>query len=1166
MLKLAPPLTGRGEAMLARLTDLRNRLPLGDPNNPIWAWHRYGNVDWICSRFGVSPSDIIARHVDCVQRLHADTLYEVWARYALAGDEEATLAIFSKISTASGRIGIFPYYDKDFLKCAELIPWSMKMAKPENNFRKSIARSIGVPELIINRRKTGFGIRSDDWALEGGPFDPVARLAEDIVGREELRAVRSRDRADAMTFWGLINYALWKRICVNGESASDLAAEAGSDFPARTKSPIRTTAQAVARELGDAPTDGDSVVAVVQDKAAYCMTPPYDPSEAYPEYPFKKRMTGVVDNPAYRAVRQSLATLGLDAPRFGTAEWNPLRGIISPGGTVVIKPNLVLDRHYDGGDLYSIITHPSVVRAVADYCRIALGDSGNIIVADAPVEDCDFEHLLEETGLEQVVEVFRAAGGVSLSIRDLRRFQSPPGERGYSFKRRTLPGDPLGDVIFDLGERSALFGKTGSFYGADPGTKETAENHHGNIQRYCVSKTILACDTLISLPKLKVHKKVGVTLNLKGLVGINTNKNYLVHYTLGTPKSGGDETPDSPTLSDSTLLHARRLIIKTFFNRRYPIMEKLHDTLFHSTVYVAARTLLRKVGLRQSPQSSATDGGNWPGNDSCWRMVADLARIAFYGDSNGHLCSIPQRRLFSFVDGIIGGDLNGPLKPRARPSGVIIAGADPGAVDVVCTRVMGFDPLRLPLFQWLWKSGDHQLFPAVEKIRINGNAEAVKNHLLNPGRCLGFEPHKNWTGQLEIRTTRNEILAATRSEYLVSATNPVAPGRVVSTEGKTADRSLSAGQRAASPDPGSIQQTVAHVVLSLKVGGLERVVVNLVKGMQGSRYRNIVFCLDEPGEFAAELEELGIPLYVLHKKPGIHFRPILELARLFRLHKIDIVHTHNPAPHLHGLIAAFLSRTPVCIHTRHGRNAPDNARVVWLNRILSWRTDAIVPVSKDAEDVARNVEHINPLRLRQIWNGVDTDRYRILSQPESRGPIIGTVARLAPEKDYPTMLDAFRLVANQIPEARLVFVGDGPSSLELHAKTAELGLQDRVEFLGMRRDICELLNTFSIFSLSSTTEGLSMTVLEAMACGTPVVATDVGGNREMLYPPVCGLLAPAKNPVALAEAYLRLLRNPQERIQMAAAARHRVVQDFSVHSMLRQYLALYDEILAVNHR
>lgn len=222
LLQLAPPLTGRGKALFSRLTDLRNRLPLEDPGNPIWAWHWHGDTHWICSRFNVTPADIIARHVNCVQRLRADTIYDTWARYALVGDEEATLAIFSMLSSTNGRTGVFPYYDETFLNNADSIPWSTRMAPPENSLRKAVARAVGVPDFILNRRKAGFGIHRDDWALEGGVFDPIARLIADVVGRDELRVVRSRDRSKAMIFWNLLNYALWKRICVNGESAANL--------------------------------------------------------------------------------------------------------------------------------------------------------------------------------------------------------------------------------------------------------------------------------------------------------------------------------------------------------------------------------------------------------------------------------------------------------------------------------------------------------------------------------------------------------------------------------------------------------------------------------------------------------------------------------------------------------------------------------------------------------------------------------------------------------------------------------------------------------------------------------------------------------------------------------------------------------------------------------
>ncbi|MEI6085567.1 MAG: asparagine synthase (glutamine-hydrolyzing) [Verrucomicrobiota bacterium] len=362
--------------------------------------------------------------------------------------------------------------------------------------------------------------------------------------------------------------------------------------------------------------------------------------------------------------------------------------------------------------------------------------------------------------------------------------------------------------------------------------------------------------------------------------------------------------------------------------------------------------------------------------------------------------------------------------------------------------------------------------------------------------------------------------------------------------------------------PAADKTTVAHVVLSLKVGGLERVVVNLVKGMQNSRYRSIVCCLEEAGEFAAEIEKLGVPLIVTKRRQGIDWAGVQQLAYYFRAHGVQIVHTHNPAPHFHGLFAAKLANVPVCVHTRHGRNFPGDRRKVFLNRMLSWGTDMIVPVSQDAAAVALNVEHINPAKLQLIWNGVDADRFRPLAPYAPRPPIIGTVARLSWEKDYPTMLRAFRLVVNEIPAARLVFVGDGPEAAALHELTAQLKLQPNVDFLGLRTDICELLNTFSLFTLSSTTEGLSMTMIEALATGLPLVATDVGGNREIVNAPECGLIVPARDPAALAATYLELLRDPDRRAEMGRAGRQRVIDHFSLQAMVRHYINLYENLLS----
>lgn len=363
---------------------------------------------------------------------------------------------------------------------------------------------------------------------------------------------------------------------------------------------------------------------------------------------------------------------------------------------------------------------------------------------------------------------------------------------------------------------------------------------------------------------------------------------------------------------------------------------------------------------------------------------------------------------------------------------------------------------------------------------------------------------------------------------------------------------------------------VVHIVLGLSIGGLERVVVNLARGLQRLGFQNDVVCLEQGGEFASELATAGIPVHVWNKRPGMDWSAIGRLASFLRTEKIAIVHTHNPTPHFHGAMAALLARTTALVHTKHGRNYPENRKRVFLNRLLASVTDAIVPVSDNAAQVALQIERVNPRKLRRIWNGVDTELYkpRIRSSlTETTPPVLGTVARLSAEKDQKTLLRAFQLLRQTPlppPLPRLVFVGDGPRRVELQDEAQRLGVNASVDFLGIRSDVATLLPSFTLFTLSSITEGISMTILEAMACALPVVATDVGGNREIVNPPQCGLIVPPRNPQALAAAWLELLRNPTRRMEMGIAARNRVVTHFSVHHMVNQYATLYRELLQTN--
>lgn len=477
--------------------------------------------------------------------------------------------------------------------------------------------------------------------------------------------------------------------------------------------------------------------------------PPYNSHISYPEYFFNG--TSERENGVYDAVRNVLFLLSLDKDNFDTSQWNPFKEIIKPHDTVVIKPNFVLSNHDEGGDLFSIITHPSVIRAVVDYVYIALTGEGRIIIADAPQMDCNFKELLEKTKLESIKELYEKELGFNIEIYDLRDFwldkkESP--KAAYSTNRHKLPGDPLGGVLVNLGKDSLFYGVNNyeHFYGADYNREETIRHHHGEVQEYLVSKTILSADVVISVPKLKVHKKVGVTLNIKGLVGTTVNKNYLVHYTLGTPSEGGDQFPDGVlNAKEATAVKLQRWAYDMFLSKKNPMSNLLYDV--SATL---GRLILKPFGFKLNREKSILDAGNWHGNDSTWRMAVDLSKIFIYADKEGSLQDAPVRRMFSIVDGVIGGEGDGPLTPDSKRCGLIIAGFNPCAVDLVCTRLMGFDYKKIEMLKYaldypeLFKVG-------LPEIKIFSNRDF--GNLFdeeNKNMYFDFEPHPGWKGFIEI--------------------------------------------------------------------------------------------------------------------------------------------------------------------------------------------------------------------------------------------------------------------------------------------------------------------------------------------------------------------------------------------------------------------------------
>ena len=354
---------------------------------------------------------------------------------------------------------------------------------------------------------------------------------------------------------------------------------------------------------------------------------------------------------------------------------------------------------------------------------------------------------------------------------------------------------------------------------------------------------------------------------------------------------------------------------------------------------------------------------------------------------------------------------------------------------------------------------------------------------------------------------------------------------------------------------------VVHLVTSLAIGGLETVVLDLVRCRRRDVFSAHVVCLETGGVLEEKLSALGVPVEAIGTTGSVP-RRILKLARVLRSLKPHILHTHNPSPHLHGALAARLAGVPVLVHTKHGRNFPNRRVRVATNRLAAWLSDCVVAVSDDAARVAREVERIPVEKVRLVHNGVDTTRFRYRGPRPNRDAFRAvTVARLDPVKDQATLLQAVRLVVDKNPAFRLDIVGDGPSRAALEAQRTELGLDRHVRFCGYQSDVEPYLAQADIFLLSSISEGIPLTLLEAMAVGLPGVATDVGGIREVIVPGVTGYLVPARSPEALAEAMLAIQADPLVIERMGQASRQRIEDEFGLAGVVAQYEAIYLECL-----
>ena len=360
---------------------------------------------------------------------------------------------------------------------------------------------------------------------------------------------------------------------------------------------------------------------------------------------------------------------------------------------------------------------------------------------------------------------------------------------------------------------------------------------------------------------------------------------------------------------------------------------------------------------------------------------------------------------------------------------------------------------------------------------------------------------------------------------------------------------------------------IGHVVLSLDVGGLERVVATLARAQREAGARVSVYCLDRPGALAGPLPSAGVPVHTVGRGGrGFDVGAMLRLARMLRADGVGVIHCHNHGALVYGALAARLVPGTRVVYTVHG--AITSARRSTSRFLRLGLVRDVVFVSAHARNVGRQAGLATNDHVHTIVNGVDLtaftsakgDGRRVRREhgiPED-APVCGIVARLTEAKDHRTLFAAVAIARETCPALHCLVVGDGELRDELERDAAARGLSGVVHFTGARDNIRDYLDAMDVFVLSSVTEGLAMTLLEAMAAARPVVATRVGGNPEVVEDGVTGRLVPPSDPTTLAGAIVSVLDQPDLARAMGDAGRARAGHRFGLNAMVREYQAVYE--------
>ncbi len=478
-----------------------------------------------------------------------------------------------------------------------------------------------------------------------------------------------------------------------------------------------------------------SHVAIVKRKVyEYCVSDTFRPSQRYPEYPFEEIADS--ENAVYDMVRETFYTMKLDYDNYGKENWNPLKKYVSPGDVVLLKPNLVMDYNRSGEGTDCLYTQPSIVAAVIDYVVIALNGKGTIIVGDAPMQECDFEKLMMNSGYDRLNEYYKEKleNRISFEFADFRAVKSIVKNGVHYYQEQDNS-----NVVIDLGKDSEFAELSHQQYNNlritnyDPGLLKKHHNEEKN--EYCISKILLNADVIINLPKPKTHRKAGVTIGLKNIVGISARKEYLPHHMNGAMENKGDE-------------YLHKSFIKCVLN--YCLDRKNYYSQTAKN-YSLSKVIIGFVNilciLKERFQKDPYFEGSWYGNDTICKTIVDLNKILFYADKNGRMCMNRQRKYFVLADMIISGEKEGPVAPSPKRVGIIAMGDNPVSFDETIATLMGAIIDKIPTLHYARNAKRYNLIDKKDTTEIYSNVTEFNNKSISEISTkdyLYFVPTSGW--------------------------------------------------------------------------------------------------------------------------------------------------------------------------------------------------------------------------------------------------------------------------------------------------------------------------------------------------------------------------------------------------------------------------------------